>query len=187
LAREVERGPHDLVIAGMPPRAVPDTAETLLRAGEHHVLLVPPGAMVPRHALICVQVGEPAKQDVLFAARLVRHLGARATVLTVLPARCSEHEVALGERFLAAAVRTLAALGIEAPTVLRRGRTFDEILKEIGRGRNDLLVLGSPAAGSVGETRLDGVVRDVLDAAPGLPVLIVRSSLAMPREETRIA
>jgi len=53
--------------------------------------------------LICVAAGEPGKEDVLFAGRLARHLGATATLLSVLPtdqpeahARTERGRIALG-------------------------------------------------------------------------------------------
>jgi hypothetical protein len=72
VAGEVERRPCDLVVLPLPTRDGVDLAEGVLRAGQHHVLLVPvgAGARTPRKVLICVAVGEPGKEDVSFTGRL---------------------------------------------------------------------------------------------------------------------
>ena len=41
-------------------------------------------ALTCRIALVCVASGEPGKDDVLFAGRLLRHLGAQAKLFTTL-------------------------------------------------------------------------------------------------------
>jgi nucleotide-binding universal stress UspA family protein len=133
--------------------------------------------------LICVAVGEPGKEDVSFAGRLARHLGAEATILTVM----REHErrpegaphptpaEALAERFLNGNVRTLWRLGVTASTRIRYGNVRDEILAELAEGRHDLLVLGTPLPRRGGELSLGGLVEKLLPLLAELPVLIVRS------------
>ncbi len=87
VAQEVEHRPYDLVILGVsglvPVNRVP-LAEKILRLGEHHLLLVPAEHAEPAHALVCVMSGEPGKEDVLFAGRFLRHLGAHATLMSVI-------------------------------------------------------------------------------------------------------
>ena len=85
MARELERQPYDLVVMHSQPQKNVDLAEAILQAGEHHLLLVPRPQPSLEHVLICVAAGEPGKEDVLFAGRLARHLGASATLLSVLP------------------------------------------------------------------------------------------------------
>jgi len=136
---------------------------------------VPREVPVPARVLICVAVGEPGKEDVLFAARLLRHLGAAATVLKVLPEEEGAGEdAALAERFLAAAARSLQRLGVPAETRLRRGAVAAEIRAELEQGGHDLLVLGAPLAGRRGRAPLSGLVARLLENA-SRPVLIVRS------------
>jgi sulfate transport system ATP-binding protein len=173
--RETDRQPFDLVIHGRPKEDVTDTAESILRVREHHLLLVPQGAAIPRRVLICVAVGEPGKEDVLFAGRLVRHVGASATVLTVLPERSSDLALSQGERFLAASARTLSVLGVQGTTLLRRGRVQEEILAEVREGKHDMLVLGVPLTPAGTRVSLGGLVSDLLKEVRDLPVLIVRS------------
>src|SRR5262249_10121552 len=84
VADDGERQACDLVVRGAgSPRSIA-LAEKVLQSGEHHLLLVPQAQAVPQRALICIAKGEPGKEDVLFAGRLLRHLGAEATVFTVL-------------------------------------------------------------------------------------------------------
>jgi sulfate transport system ATP-binding protein len=185
VAREAERRACDLVVLTPPPREGLALAETALQAGHHHLLLVPeahPGR-VPTRVLICVAVGEPGKEDVSFAGRLVRHLGAEATILTVLPetGRRAEGTATLAqsqaERFLAGSTRTLWRLGVTASTRVRHGNVRDEILAELAEGKHDLLVLGTPLPGRGGELSLGGLVEKLLPLPllAELPVLLVRS------------
>ncbi|HEU5100353.1 MAG TPA: ABC transporter ATP-binding protein, partial [Roseiflexaceae bacterium] len=114
---EVERCQYDLVVLAAREQDRGDLIEALLQVGEHHVLLVPSAQPTPERALICVTTGEPSKQDVLVAGRLLRHLGAEVTLLAVLPRGAdgtAAHERA--ERFLAAGARTLNLLGVPART-----------------------------------------------------------------------
>jgi sulfate transport system ATP-binding protein len=88
VVRESERDEYDLVVLGYSRRDGVALAERALQAGEHHLLMVPAEGAgerpIPSRVLVCVAVGEPGKEDVLFAGRLVRHLGAEATVLKVI-------------------------------------------------------------------------------------------------------
>jgi sulfate transport system ATP-binding protein len=183
VAEEADRREHDLVVLGFPPKTGIELAERMLQAGDHHLLLVPSERATLSRVLICVAVGEPGKEDVLFAGRLVRHLGAQATVLKVLSeGEDNEGAEALVERFLAASVRTLNRLGVPAETRIRRGAVATEILAEMKEGGHDLLVLGAP----LGDRRdrrdrrggrvlpLEGVLRGVLEES-SQPVLIVRA------------
>jgi sulfate transport system ATP-binding protein len=178
VAEEAVRREHDLVVLGVPPKTGIELAERMLQAGDHHLLLVPTErAATPSRVLICVAVGEPGKEDVLFAGRLVRHLGAQATVLKVLPEEEDGEEArALVDRFLAASVRTLGRLGVPAETRIRRGAVATEILAEMKEGGHDLLVLGAPLGDRRGRRGLPlaGVLRRVLEEAHQ-PVLIVRA------------
>jgi sulfate transport system ATP-binding protein len=92
IAREVERQSYDLVVLGAQPQGSIDITEQQLHVGEHHLLLVPGPTATPSRFLICVTSGEPGKDDVLFAGRLARHLGAETTCCrlfrsTAIPAR----------------------------------------------------------------------------------------------------
>jgi hypothetical protein len=169
VARTAARRPHDLLVMGLPPHGRGEAAQAALAAGDHRLLLVPGPAPVPASFLICVAVGEPGKEDVLFAGRLARHLGAAARVLTVLaPGALRE----AADRFLAASVRSLAGLGVAATCGVRHGAVREQIRAELAEGDHGLLVLGAPLAGPRGRRGLAGIAADLLEEADR-PVLIV--------------
>ncbi|HEY8021982.1 MAG TPA: ATP-binding cassette domain-containing protein [Thermoanaerobaculia bacterium] len=203
---ELRRDEHDLVVLGYSRRDGVELAERALQAGGQHLLMVPAeGAAerpIPSRVLICVAVGEPGKEDVLFAGRLVRHLGAEATVLKVIaegPRADGRAGGAVGadgagaaggpgrargragaeppeqiERFLAASARSLGRLGVPASTRVRRGVVVQEIRGEMAQGEHNLLVLGAPLADRRGRVALEGVVQSLLEQA-SQPILIVRA------------
>jgi sulfate/thiosulfate transport system ATP-binding protein len=176
LADGTARRHYDLVVHLLPPRGRVEMAERLLEAGEHNLLLIPAAGPAPTRALICVAVGEPAKEDVLFAGRLVRHLGGQATILTVLPDPSDPPTLRHAERFLAAGARTLSLLGVTGRTAIRHGAVPEAILAELAENQHDLLVLGAPLADRRGRLALGGPFGEVLDGARERPVLIVRPS-----------
>jgi sulfate transport system ATP-binding protein len=178
VAREVESRPYDLVVLGFQRQESVELAEEILQAGEHHLLLVSQPQPTPTRALICVASGEPGKDDVLFAGRLVRHVGAEATLLSVL-SKDDESQPLIrssAERFLAGGVRTLELLGVPARTTIRTGPVRDEITNEVTTGGYDLLVMGAPLAQRDGKVPLNGVVGQILNVI-NRPVLIVRSGV----------
>jgi hypothetical protein len=182
VAEEVERRPSDLVIVSLPPRDGLEMAEEILVLGSHHLLLAPAVAdgRVPQRVLICVAVGEPGKEDVAFTARLVRHLGAEATILTVIPEAVRQGggasvAEAQAERFLAGSARTLRRMGLPVETRVRYGGVKEEIQAQLTEGGHDLLVLGAPLPGRDGRVELGGLMGRILAAAADRPILIVRS------------
>jgi ABC-type Fe3+/spermidine/putrescine transport system ATPase subunit/nucleotide-binding universal stress UspA family protein len=177
MLREIERQPVDLVVLGLDSRLGFDLAERVLERGEHHLLLLPRSQPTPARALICVTRGEPGKEDVLFASRLVRHLGAEATLLTVLSADGDSPQARERiERFLSSGLRTLEVLGVPAHTVIRSGSVPGEIVAEATAGGYDLLVFGSPLPDRDGRVSLRGLIADVLGQVPDRATLIVRSN-----------
>jgi sulfate transport system ATP-binding protein len=187
VAEEVFRRPCDLVILSLPSRDGLETAERVLAAGQHHLLLAPAAvtavATAPARLLICVAVGEPGKEDVSFTGRLARHLGAEATILTVIPeppdAVGGSQAAAQAERFLAGSARTLRRIGVPVTTRIRHGAVREEILAQLAEGGHDLLVLGAPLPGRDGRIELGGFVGRLLPAVSHLPVLVVRSPEAV--------
>lgn len=177
----VEGGPCDLVIWGCEAPLGDDkvaTAEQILGAGEHHLLIVPQHCPLPSHALISVAGGEPGKEDVLFGGRLLRHLPARATLFSVLPPGAEAREQARIERFLENGERTLHLLGVPVERLVRSGIIVDEILKQLRTGGHDLLILGAPLARRQDQVTLRGAVRELLGELADRPVLIVHSPTA---------
>ncbi len=175
IALASSRQHYDLVVVGRPPRRALERAEELLQGVDPHLLLVPAPRPVPVSVLICVEIGEPGKADVQFTGRLVRHIGATSTILSVLSAGASAQAVAQAERFLSAGERSLALLGVPARAALRTGDPYDEIVNEHDGGGHDLLVLGAPFPDRRGRVALDGLVGRLAERHPTHPVLIVRS------------
>jgi hypothetical protein len=124
----------DVAICAAPPPDRRDEIEMLLSVPEVNALFVPGPSPLPRHALICVAIGEPAKKDVLFAGRLLRHLGADATIMTVLPDDAARNEQPMAERFLEAGRRALGVLGVVGQTKIRRGGILEGIEAETREG-----------------------------------------------------
>ncbi len=177
-----EQQPYDLVVMGFHHQHDIELAERILQVGEHHLLLVPAAQSVPQKALICVTSGEPGKDDVLFAGRLIRHLGADATLLSVLPGSNKDSDLyQRTERFLEGGVQSLSILGVPSKTLIRSGAVAEEIMREVAKGDYDLVVLGTPLAGSGGKVSLAGVMEQVLRALHDRAILIVRSRFMQAR------
>jgi len=176
VAQAVEKRPYDMIIMGFGYQEDLQLAEQILEAGEHNLLLVPQPQPTPSKALICVAIGEPGKDDVLFAGRLVSHLSAEATLLSVLPS--SVHDQNMNsriERFLEGGVRSLSLLGVPAKTVVRSGLTSEEIYTAVRENGYDLVVLGAPLSKPGRRISLGGVVSQTLEKITTCSVLIVRS------------
>jgi|CXWL01.1.fsa_nt_gi sulfate transport system ATP-binding protein len=190
VADDVARHAVDLVILGGPATTAASHVGAALGAGEANVLWVPTGgesrgsgspvaATTPVNALICVAVGEPGKEDVGFAGRLLRHLGARATILTVLaPAEEAERRP-LAERFLAASVRTLGRYGIQSTPHIAVGAAATQVPTVFDRGGHDLLVLGATLSESGGGVQLGELTARLLSESR-CPVLVVRTGGPRP-------
>jgi sulfate transport system ATP-binding protein len=182
VAQEIERQPYDLVILGLGKGTSNRVAltQSILRSGDHHVLLVPAAHPEPAHALVCVTGGEPGKEDVLFAGRFLRHLGADVTLLSIIPATGQKGELRdRAQRFLMSGVRTLEVLGVPAHIAIRSGNVSDEITNQMQLGGHDLLILGAPLSQRTGDVSLDGVAGQVIEEMTTHPVLMIRSHYAV--------
>ena len=179
VTKAVERQPQDLVILGFNHQEDHPMVEQLLQSGDHHLLLVPCPQQAPDKALICVASGEPGKDDVLFAGRLVRHLGADASLLTVLPPDSDNpHLRSKAEHFLEGGVQSLSLLGVPANAIVRSGVVADEILAELRSGSYDLLVVGAPLPMVRGRVVFAGAIESTLSQVTDRAVLVVRSHYA---------
>ena len=181
LAGEAARGSYDLLVRALPETGRVETAERLLRTGEHHLLLVPAEKEIPARALVSVAVGEPGKECVQFAARLLRHVGTETTLLTVIAENSGEEDTDRASRFLAAGARTMSLMRVPVMTALRKGDVAEEILREMEAGGHEMLVLGTPPPGRDGRITLGGMVRRLMERTGDRPVLIVRSQPAIVR------
>jgi nucleotide-binding universal stress UspA family protein len=171
----VERAAYDLVVLTRGPGDATETVCRLLDAGRHHVLLVPRGgAVLPASALICVAGTEPSKDDALFAGRLCQQLDAAVTLLTVqTDDMAQQSDPARAQRFLDAAVRSLALLAIPATTLVRSGLLVEVVAREMAAGQYGMLVLGAPLH-PLSSARIRAFIANESD----YPVLIVRSAYA---------
>jgi nucleotide-binding universal stress UspA family protein len=148
-----------------------------MHASEHHVLVVRQGAAPFERALLCVAGGEQGKVDILFASRLLRHIGAEVTVLIVVPGvRPDRARDAQAGRFVAAGVKTLASSGIKATTALRHGDAGARIEEEAASGVYGLIVVGSPPLRSDPSAPLGGLVGRLLESPTAPSILVVRST-----------
>jgi sulfate transport system ATP-binding protein len=174
--RSIEKEPVDLVIVGWRPVEGADIAEQILRVGNHHLLLAAhPGARLEK-ALVCVASGEPGKDDVMFAGRLLRHLGAHATLLTILDgAMKNEYQARQVERFMAGGVHSLEMFGVPTQSELKIGNPQTDIVEEIKKGEFDLVVLGAPLPQKDGRIIINRVIENVMKNAGNCSLLIVRS------------
>jgi sulfate/thiosulfate transport system ATP-binding protein len=168
----------DLVVMGFRPQEDQELAEKILEIGEHHLLLAPSPQDAPNQALVCVTAGEPGKDDIFFAGRLVFHLGAEVTLMTVVPGTginpVYEKRVS---NFLEDGIKTLGTLGIPARSRIGRGQVVEEITRAAHSDNCDLLVMGVPIAGRRKELSLNGVVGEVLKQVNDRAILLVRSKL----------
>ncbi|HVN53005.1 MAG TPA: ATP-binding cassette domain-containing protein [Anaerolineaceae bacterium] len=196
LAGAVEAQVFDLVVMGFLPGEDLSLylAEQALQTGNHHLLLVPPGDPSQRQkalarsrpekrtrALICVSIGEPGKEDILFTGRLIRHLGAEAVLVSVIPAQGGKRipdpdTLAHAAGFLERGVETLGLLDVPAHREVRCGPVRGELIDELNRGGYDLLVLGTPIPGESGSISLRGLLGQILSQTGSRPVLLVRHS-----------
>jgi sulfate/thiosulfate transport system ATP-binding protein len=176
IARSIEQRPVDLVIVGWRPVEGMGLAEQTLQVGDHHLLLAAhPGARFEK-ALVCVASGEPGKDDVMFAGRLLRHLGASATLLNVSSsAPNTEYQYRQMERFMAGGVHSLEMFGVPTQIKLRNGNPQTEIVQEIKEGEFDLVIMGAPLPNKDGRFSLGGVIEGVMKDAGNCSLLVVRS------------
>jgi sulfate/thiosulfate transport system ATP-binding protein len=175
----------DLVVMGFRPQEDLALAEQIIAMGDHHLLLAPAPQDTPSQALVCVTAGEPGKDDVFFAGRLVFHLGAEVTLMTVVPGQAvSPAYEKRVTAFLEDGVKTLSTLGVPARSLLRRGQPSEVIASAARADGCDLLVMGVPIANRRKEIELSGVVGDVLNQVNDRAILLVRSKLIRSREGT---
>jgi nucleotide-binding universal stress UspA family protein len=176
IKRSTEQNPVDLVIVGWRPVEGVNFAEQILQAGDHHLLLAAhPGARLEK-ALVCAASGEPGKDDVMFAGRLLRHLGAQAKLLTVIKSENdTEYQRLHIERFMAGGKHSLEMFGVPTESEIRIGHPQTEIIEEMRSGGFDLIVLGAPLPDRDGRVALTRVVEGVMKNAGDCSLLIIRS------------
>jgi sulfate transport system ATP-binding protein len=177
VAREAERDPVDLVILSPTREDAPHVVSRAMRASEHHVLVARAGVADFDRALLCVAGGEQGKVDILFAGRLLRHVGVEVTVLMIVTGDEPDAVAdAQAERFVAAGAKTLVSAGIKTRTAVRHGDPGVRIEEEAIGGAYDLIVVGSPPLRSEASAPFGGLVGRLL-SSPSMPsILVVRSA-----------
>ncbi len=176
IAKSIRDHPVDLVIVGWRPVEGVGLAEQILQLGDHHLLLAAqPGTRLEK-ALVCAASGEPGKDDVLFAGRLLRHVGAQAKLLTVLNAVYStDYQRQHIERFVEGGRHSLERFGVPTESEIKIGHPQTAIVEEMQDGEYDLVVLGAPLPNRDGRIVMTKILEGVMKNAGHCSVLIVRS------------
>jgi nucleotide-binding universal stress UspA family protein len=176
IAKAIRQNPVDLVIVGWRPMEGAGLAEQILQLGDHHLLLASRPEARLEKALVCAASGEPGKDDVLFAGRLLRHVGAQAKLLTVVNAVYdSEYQRQHIERFVEGGKHSLERFGVPTESEVRIGHPQTRIVEEMQKGEFDLVVLGAPLPNREGRVNITSVVEGVMKHADNCSLLIVRS------------
>jgi sulfate transport system ATP-binding protein len=176
IAKSIRHNPVDLVIVGWRPVEGVSLAEQILQLGEHHLLLAAHPSARLEKALVCAASGEPGKDDVLFAGRLLRHVGAQAKLFTVVDGLQSpEYQRQHVERFIAGGKHSLERFGVPTESEIRLGQPQTEIVDEMRKGEFDLVVLGAPLPNRDGKVAMTKVVEGVMKNADQCSILMVRS------------
>ena len=177
IEKTIEQNPVDMVVLGWRPVEGTELAEQVLRSGSHHLLLAAhPGAHLER-ALVCASMGEPGKDDVMYAGRLLRHLGSQACLFSVVNEEAEDEEQEqMREQFVAGGVQSLEMFGVPTQSTLKVGEPADAIVDEIRQGNYDLVVMGAPLPPRQGHIHLKGVIQEVMQNAGDCSFLIVRSN-----------
>jgi len=172
----IESHPIDLAIMGWRPTAGVTQPEAILDAGDHHLLLATEPLSRIKKALICLASGEPGKDTVVFAGRLLRHIGADAALLTVVSEKLkNQFPINRVERFLEAGKNSLARFGVQAKTMVKSGDVLTVIQEEVSQEGYDLVILGAPLPNSAGSTDMGGVFGEILTNVNHCSFLIVQS------------
>ncbi len=175
--KTIEQNPVDMVVLGWRPVEGLEMAEQVLRGGNHHLLLAAhPGVHMER-ALVCASMGEPGKDDVMFAARLLRHLGSQACLFSVVDGEAEDdYEQHRREQFMAGGVQSLKMFGVPTESNLKVGEPAEQISEEIRQGNYDLVVMGAPLPQRGGHIQLRGIIQEVMRNSGDCSLLIVRSN-----------
>ncbi|MFN2304520.1 MAG: ATP-binding cassette domain-containing protein, partial [Anaerolineales bacterium] len=176
LAKAVEQHPVDMVILAWRPTAGYSQPEGALEIGDHHIFLATQPVARLNRALICLESGEPGKDNVDFSGRFLRHMGAEATLMTVIPPSAdSEDPYHRIERFLSAGKNSLSRFGVQSQTRICKGDLLPAIQKELQQNDYDLIVLGAPLLQPYRKPNLSGVVGNVISSVEDCSFLIIRS------------
>jgi sulfate/thiosulfate transport system ATP-binding protein len=176
ITQTVEQQDFDLLILGWRPAAGTGQIEQALAIGDHHLFLATQPAARLSKALICLASGEPGKDTVLFAGRLLRHMGAEATLMTVVPeSRQADLPQSRIDRFLKDGQKSLLRFGVPAKPLIKKGSFLSAVLEETNTENYDLVVLGAPLPDRHGQIDLGEAIGSVLSSAENCSFLIIQS------------
>lgn len=204
---------HDLAIdlivlatrahTGMERLLLGSTAEFVVRHSSCPVLTVPPrGSKKPksrgatagriRTVLVPVDLFEPSRHALRYAATLAGRLEARLTLLHVIPplttprrrplvvsrenVQAAEGARVQLERLAASETRGLGAVAIQVIA----GDAAEQIVAAAARSGTDLIVVGTHGRGALGRLMLGSTAENVVRHAP-CPVLVVRQPVRRGR------
>jgi sulfate transport system ATP-binding protein len=171
-----EQQDFDLLIFGWRPAAGYGQLGQALGSGDHHLFLATQPLSRLSKALICLASGEPGKDTVLFAGRLLRHMGAEATLMTVLPeSRRRDLPESRIERFLRDGQQSLARFGVPAKTIIKTGGLLPAIQEEMQTEHYDLVVLGASLPDRHGQVDLGQSIGPILSSVENCSFLIIQS------------
>ncbi len=112
----------------------------------------------------------------LFAGRLLRHVGAQAKLLTVINGvHSTEYQRQHVERFMDGGKHSLEMFGVPTESEIRMGNPPTEIVEQMQSGEFDLVILGAPLPNREGRVSLTKIVENVMKNAGNCSLLIVRS------------
>jgi sulfate/thiosulfate transport system ATP-binding protein len=176
ISQAVEQQLYDMLIFGWRPSAGYSQLEQGITMGEHHLFLATQPVARVSKALICLASGEPGKDTVLFAGRLLRHMGAEATLMTVVP-EGGQHNAPPNriERFLTDGQQSLARFGISAEAKIKSGGLLPAVQEVMQQDPHDLVVLGAPLPDRHGQVDFSGVIGSILSSVENCSFLIIRS------------
>ena len=176
IAQASEQQHYDLLILGWRPPAGFGQLEQTLSSGDHHLLLSTQPVARLSKALICLASGEPGKDTVLFAGRLLRHMGAEATLMTVVPETMqSDSSKNRINRFLTDGQQSLARFGVPASKLIKVGGLLPAVKEEMQNEPYDLIVLGAPLPDRHGHVGLGEAIGSILSTVENCSFLIIRS------------
>jgi sulfate/thiosulfate transport system ATP-binding protein len=140
-------GAATLPIAGVAVIASHPTAaqqvEWLLHNGAAEVMVLPSQAIAPQRVLIHWAEDHARRSTLAVAASLLRHVAAEAVYVGILPEGTGDAQRPMGVRtLLDARSEAQAVHGLEMRTELRFGAAAEELLRQMGDGGDQMLILG---------------------------------------------
>jgi nucleotide-binding universal stress UspA family protein len=120
--------------------------------------------------------GEPGKDNVNFSGRLLRHLGADATLMTVITNPTEEElQNTRIQRFLTAGQNSLARYGVMSDTKIIKGELITAIQEQLNNGSYDLVIVGAPLPDGTGKVNFHNALGSILSSVANCSFLIIRS------------